>query len=65
MKEKNGLYDNCKDSKYWDVVEQAIYDLEENKDFIPQTHHDIIVGYIVKQLEKNDRKNKQETPISS
>ncbi len=56
-KNRNGIYDKYKDYEYWDVIEKAVKNLEKNNDFILQTHTDIIVGYIVKELINQKIKN--------
>jgi excisionase family DNA binding protein len=49
-------YEPEQKSPYWSVVEGAVQDLVENNDLEVTTYLYYVVGYIVKQLEKADKK---------
>lgn len=49
-------YEDEKASPYWDIVEKAIAELSGNQDLQVTTSNYYVIGYLVKQLEKADKK---------
>lgn len=47
---KDRIYDAYKDSVLWEIIDEALKDLIENKDLIEQTDHYYVVGYLVKKI---------------
>lgn len=50
---KKHSYANFETHSYWKIIEDAITELEENKDLILQTKKEYVCGFIVKQLVKS------------
>ena len=53
MKSKEFPYKKFQATKAWNVVENAIEKLVENKDLVETTARRYIVGFILKQLDGN------------
>jgi hypothetical protein len=49
------IYDEFKYTPEWLIIEQAIKDLEVNKDLIITTHPDYVIGYLCKKLKYNTK----------
>jgi len=50
MKSKSFPYQQFEAFLAWDIMEQAIEELERNKDVIVQTDKRYVIGYILKKL---------------
>ena len=54
-------YKEYRKLKAWKIIEKALEELEENQDIKITTMRDLVIGYIVKGLERNDLlKNNQD-----
>lgn len=43
-------YEIYRDSKIWDVVDKAVYELEKNQDIKVTTHRDLVIGFLTKKI---------------
>lgn len=43
-------YTHLRNTKLWDVIEKAVFGLEENQDLKITTPAEYVIGYIYKQL---------------
>ncbi|HXH71038.1 MAG TPA: hypothetical protein VNI60_11970 [Pyrinomonadaceae bacterium] len=50
---ENHPYKKFQNTKVWQVVEQSIFDLEENQDLKLLTIKEYIIGFICKKLDDN------------
>ncbi len=48
------MYKEYRKLKAWKIIEKVLEELEENQDIKITTMRDLVIGYIIKNLEKHD-----------
>lgn len=53
------IYNKYKTHEIWEILDQAVKDLEQNSDIEITTNRDYVIGYIAKEIIDNKEKSKK------